>query len=102
VRFRLIGGGHSNLTYAAEDATGRCRVVRRPPLGSRGGNAHDMGREHRALTALFPTVVPVAEPLALCTDESVNDSSFYVMDYVAGTVVDNPAGALPPALRRRQ
>ncbi|HEX5587305.1 MAG TPA: phosphotransferase family protein [Acidimicrobiia bacterium] len=105
VEFRLIGGGHSNLTYAADDAAGRSLVVRRPPLGTRGGNAHDMGREHRALTALFPTVVPVAEPLALCTDESVNGAAFYVMDHVDGHVVDNPsvaASALPtPELRRR-
>jgi aminoglycoside phosphotransferase (APT) family kinase protein len=64
-----------------------------------------MGREHRAITALFPTVVPVAEPLALCTDETVNGSSFYVMAHVDGAIIDNPATAereLPtPDLRRR-
>ena len=31
--FALIAGGRSNLTYAVTDATGRCVVLRRPPLG---------------------------------------------------------------------
>lgn len=105
VHFGLIGGGHSNLTYLAEDAEGRRRVVRRPPLGRHSGNAHDMGREHRVLSALFPTAIPVAEPLALCTDESINGCAFYVMDHVEGVVVDNPAvaaDALPtPSSRSR-
>ncbi len=89
--FRLIGGGHSNLTYAARGRR-RSVVVRRPPLGSRGGNAHDMGREHRVISALVATVVPVPGALALCTDESVNGGSFYVMTHVDGTVVDNVRG----------
>ena len=32
VRFRLIAGGRSNLTYTVEDAAGRRLVLRRPPL----------------------------------------------------------------------
>jgi aminoglycoside phosphotransferase (APT) family kinase protein len=105
LEFWLISGGHSNLTFGVRDAGGGRYVLRRPPLGNRGGNAHDMGREHRVITALGPTSVPVAPALALCEDESINDGPFYVMGLVDGTVIDNPAAAaaaLPtPALRRR-
>jgi len=105
VAFTLVGGGHSNLTYAARDRRGRGWVVRRPPLSGAAGKAHDMGREYRVLTALAPTVVPVPDPVALCEDARVNGCPFYVMELVEGHVVDNPAAAeraLPTtALRRR-
>ena len=57
--FSLIAGGHSNLTYGAVDAAGDEYVVRRGPLGKAGGGAHDMGREHRVISALAGTAVPV-------------------------------------------
>ncbi|MGW6461692.1 phosphotransferase family protein [Streptomyces sp. NPDC055078] len=81
---RLIQGGRSNLTYTVTDGTGQW-VVRRPPLGHVLATAHDMRREHRVISALHPTSVPVPEPLLLCEDESVIGSPFYVMEYVAGT-----------------
>ncbi|MGD9704591.1 MAG: phosphotransferase family protein [Acidimicrobiia bacterium] len=93
VAFSLIAGGHSNLTYGAVDAAGAEYVVRRGPLGRSGGGAHDMGREHRVISALAGTAVPVPRALALCDDPSVNDGSFYVMSRVAGAVVDNPRAA---------
>ena len=105
LRFRLIAGGHSNLTYAVEDANTRQCVVRRPPLSGRSGGAHDVGREHQVISALWPTVVPVPEPLGLCVDETVNGAAFYVMDLVDGHVVDDPAvadRALPTAALRRR
>lgn len=34
LRFSLISGGRSNLTYRVEDDGGRCWVLRRPPLGA--------------------------------------------------------------------
>lgn len=81
---RLIEGGRSNLTYVVTDGTGQW-VVRRPPLGHVLATAHDMKREHRVISALHPTAVPVPEPVLLCEDESVIGASFYVMEYVAGT-----------------
>jgi aminoglycoside phosphotransferase (APT) family kinase protein len=81
---RLIEGGRSNLTYVVTDGTGQW-VVRRPPLGHVLATAHDMKREHRVISALYPTAVPVPEPVLLCEDESVLGSPFYVMEYVAGT-----------------
>ncbi|MFC0601634.1 phosphotransferase family protein [Streptomyces palmae] len=81
---RLIEGGRSNLTYRVTDGTGQW-VVRRPPLGHVLATAHDMGREHRVISALHPTPVPVPRPILLCEDDSVLGAPFYVMEFVAGT-----------------
>jgi aminoglycoside phosphotransferase (APT) family kinase protein len=84
--FTLIAGGRSNLTYRVVDAAGRSWVLRRPPLGQVLATAHDMGREHRIISALAATDVPVAPVVGLCTDESVNGAPFYVMGFVDGLV----------------
>ncbi|CAL9403577.1 phosphotransferase family protein [Streptomyces sp. enrichment culture] len=81
---RLIEGGRSNLTYAVSDGTARW-VVRRPPLGHVLATAHDMRREHRVISALHPTDVPVPRPVLLCEDEEVLGAPFYVMEFVDGT-----------------
>ena len=74
--FERIAGGHSNLTYRVTDSRGERWALRRPPLGKRLGSAHDMGREHRVVSALASTPVPVAPVVGLCEDESVNDAPF--------------------------
>ena len=94
LRFDLIEGGHSNLTYRVTDTAGRRLVLRRPPLGHVLESAHDMGREHRIMAALAPTDVPVPPMVGLCTDRAVLGVDFYVMDYVKGHVLRSPADAL--------
>ena len=81
---RLLAGGKSNLTYAVTDGE-HTWVVRRPPLGHVLATAHDMTREHRVITALRDTGVPVPRTHALCEDADVLGAPFYVMDLVAGT-----------------
>ncbi|GHC79113.1 phosphotransferase family protein [Streptomyces flavofungini] len=81
---RLIEGGRSNLTYAVTDGAAHW-VVRRPPLGHVLATAHDMRREHRVISALHPTDVPVPRPVLLCEDEEVIGAPFYVMEFVRGT-----------------
>src|SRR5690606_13166461 len=93
LRFDLIAGGRSNLTYRVTDSTGRAWVLRRPPLGQVLATAHDMGRDHRIPPALAPTDVPVAPVVGLCTDEAVNGAPFYVMDFVEGVVARNAEAA---------
>ncbi|HZB32379.1 MAG TPA: phosphotransferase family protein [Streptosporangiaceae bacterium] len=86
----LIAGGRSNLTYRLDltgGGVGRHVVVRRPPLGHVLPTAHDMGREHRVLSALAGSAVPVPRPLAMCADEDVIGAPFYVMEYVEGRVL---------------
>jgi aminoglycoside phosphotransferase (APT) family kinase protein len=100
--FELIAGGHSNLTYRVDDAAGHRFVLRRPPLGHVLATAHDMSREHKIISALGPTDVPVAPALGLCTDEAVNGAPFYVMAFVDGLVLRDAAAAqsLTPEARR--
>lgn len=90
--FALIAGGHSNLTYRVEDSAGRRIVLRRPPLGAVLATAHDMGREHRIISALGATSVPVPPALGLCEDESVNGAPFYLMEFVEGVVLEDARG----------
>jgi len=102
--FELIAGGRSNLTFRVTDQADGDWVLRRPPRGHVLATAHDMGREHRIISALAPTDVPVAPVVGLCTDVEVNDGApFYVMDFVDGTVLRDAraAEAVTPAVRRR-
>jgi len=102
--FELIAGGRSNLTFKVTDATGTSVALRRPPTGHVLPTAHDMQREHRIITALWPTPVPVAKTLGLCLDAEVNGAPFYVMEYVDGHVLRDAATAervLDEAGRRR-
>jgi aminoglycoside phosphotransferase (APT) family kinase protein len=85
--FDLITGGRSNLTYCVGDAAGRKVVLRRPPTGSVLATAHDMVREHRVISAIWGSDVPVPETLGLCQDTGVNDAPFYIMNFVEGTVL---------------
>src|SRR3954467_8380273 len=98
---RLVAGGKSTLTFSFSSAAGGV-VLRRPPLSTVLPTAHDMRREHTVMTALWETSVPVPKTLALCTDEDVLGSNFYVMGRVAGHIVREslPAGyADEPAQR---
>ena len=102
--YTLIAGGHSNLTFKVDDSAGHHYVLRRPPLSHALASAHDMGREHRVISALSASRVPVAPALGLCTDVEVNDAPFYVMAFVDGHVVRDNATALSvltPATRRQ-
>jgi aminoglycoside phosphotransferase (APT) family kinase protein len=87
--YELIAGGHSNLTYRVTDGAGRAVVLRRPPLGHVLATAHDMAREHRIISAVGRTGVPVPRTLGLCTDVEVNGAPFYVMSFVDGVVLDS-------------
>ncbi len=102
--FTLIAGGRSNLTYRVDDDAGHVYALRRPPLSHVLPTAHDMSREHRVITALGPTAVPVPETFGLCDDPGVNGQPFYVMEFVEGHIIrDAPAAAreLDDSSRRR-
>lgn len=98
LHFSVIAGGHSNLTYRVDDAAGHAYVLRRPPLGHILASAHDVGREHRIISAVGRSSVPVAPALALSPDDSVNGAPFYVMAFVQGnvlTVVEDVQAHMP-------
>ena len=95
-----FAGGQSNPTYRVDAASGRL-VLRRKPFGPLLQSAHAVDREYRLIRALHPAGLPVAAPIAICADESVIGSMFYVMEVVDGRVFWD--GALPdlePASRR--
>jgi aminoglycoside phosphotransferase (APT) family kinase protein len=83
-------GGQSNPTFRMT-AGGKSYVLRRKPPGKLLPSAHAVDREHRVITALAKTDVPVARTYAMCEDESVIGSMFYIMDCVAGRVLWDPA-----------
>jgi len=87
VRLELIAGGRSNLTYRVRDDAGCRYVLRRPPKGHVLESAHDVGREHRVISALATTPVPVPTSYGLCTDTAIVGAPFYVMNLVPGAVV---------------
>jgi aminoglycoside phosphotransferase (APT) family kinase protein len=107
VRIDLIAAGMSNLTYVVapeHGAPGDEVILRRPPTGAVLATAHDMAREHRVISALGGTPVPVPRTLHLCTDPEVLGAPFYVMERVVGLhVVDTipPGYADEPAQRHR-
>jgi aminoglycoside phosphotransferase (APT) family kinase protein len=80
-------GGQSNPTYRITAADGGRYVLRRKPPGRLLPSAHAVDREYRVISALHPVGFPVARPVALCEDESVIGTAFYVMDYVEGRVL---------------
>jgi len=91
--FELIAGGRSNLTYRVTDASGARWALRRPPAHHVLPTAHDMVREHTVIAALGPAGVPVPAAVALCTDESVNERPFYVMEFVDGLILRDATSA---------
>jgi aminoglycoside phosphotransferase (APT) family kinase protein len=100
--FSAIVGGRSNLTFTVTGADGTRYVLRRPPTGAVLATAHDMAREHKIISAVGTTDVPVPPALGLCTDDAVNGAPFYVMGFVDGVVLDSAAKgeAMTPEARR--
>lgn len=102
LRFDVIEGGRSNLTYRVADLAENTFALRRPPLSGVLPSAHDMRREHRVISALAGTGVPVPGTIGLCTDHEILGADFYVMDFVTGVVGHDPesiAAALPESAR---
>lgn len=85
-------GGQSNPTYRLS-AGGKRYVLRRKPPGKLLPSAHAVDREYRVITALHKVGIPVAKSYALCEDENVIGTAFYIMDCVEGRVLWD--GALP-------
>jgi aminoglycoside phosphotransferase (APT) family kinase protein len=82
--------GQSNPTYLIEAASGRY-VLRRKPPGKLLKSAHMIEREFRVLKALESTGFPAPRALALCEDDSVIGTAFYVMAHVDGRIFWDPA-----------
>lgn len=96
---RQFEAGQSNPTYLLR-AGERRLVLRKQPNGQLLPRAHDVVREHDIVRALHEARFATPRPLFVSADKAVIGTSFFVMDYVAGTVHSDPAlPGLAPAAR---
>ena len=84
-----LSGGQSNPTWRVDAASGRY-VLRKKPLGKVLPSAHQVDREFRVMQALGATDVPVPKVFALCEDDDVMGSMFFVMEHLDGRTLFDP------------
>ena len=89
LRVEQFKGGQSNPTYKLT-TPGRSYVLRRKPPGKLLPGAHAVDREYRVIEALGRQGFPVAKAIALCLDEEVIGTPFYIMDMVEGRIFWDP------------
>ena len=82
--------GQSNPTYLLK-TRGKNYVLRRKPPGVLLRSAHAVDREYRVMQALSKTEVPVPHVYALCEDDTVIGSTFFVMEFLYGRTFIDPA-----------
>lgn len=100
--FSQFGFGQSNPTYQLTSPDGSRYVLRKKPPGKLvSKTAHKVEREYRIIAALGPTDVPVPKAYCLCEDSSVIGTPFYVMSFLDGRIIEDPAipGASPEERR---
>ncbi|MGE0486416.1 MAG: phosphotransferase family protein [Gammaproteobacteria bacterium] len=96
---REFKGGQSNPTYQLVTPAARY-VLRRKPPGKLLPSAHAVDREFRVISALHAAGFPVPRAFALCEDEAVLGTMFYVMEMVEGRIFwDLALPGLTPAER---
>jgi aminoglycoside phosphotransferase (APT) family kinase protein len=83
-------GGQSNPTFLVA-AGARRYVLRKKPPGPLLPSAHAVEREHRVMSALRGSEVPVARTWCLCEDPQIIGTPFFVMEYVEGRVLFDPS-----------
>jgi len=94
-----FAGGQSNPTYRLTAASGSY-VLRKKPPGKLLPSAHAVDREFRVVRALAQTAVPVPRVYALCEDDGVVGSFFYVMEFLDGRIFwDQRLAEVSPAER---
>lgn len=89
LQVQQFGGGQSNPTFLLTAGAQRF-VMRKKPPGQLLKSAHQVDREYRIMKALAQTDVPVPRMIALCEDDSVVGTAFYVMAHVEGRIFRDP------------
>ncbi|MBW1923921.1 MAG: phosphotransferase family protein [Deltaproteobacteria bacterium] len=85
LEIRQFTHGQSNPTFILDDGH-RKYVLRKKPPGKLLPSAHQVEREYRIISALYDTDVPVPQTYALCTDDGVIGTAFYIMELVEGRI----------------
>ncbi|MEX2126305.1 MAG: phosphotransferase family protein [Woeseia sp.] len=88
IAVRQFKGGQSNPTYLLESPGGKY-VMRRKPPGKLLPSAHAVDREYRAICALHRAGFPVPQPYAMCDDEEILGTVFFIMAFVEGRIFWN-------------
>ncbi|KAK6206553.1 hypothetical protein LQW54_007623 [Pestalotiopsis sp. IQ-011] len=101
---KQFGFGQSNPTYQLTSPSGKRYVLRKKPPGKLLSKAaHKVEREHRIIAALGggATDVPVPRAYCLCEDPAVIGTPFYIMSFLDGRIIEDPAmpDAASPAER---
>ncbi len=100
LEFAQFHGGHANLTYVVRSGDLEL-VLRRSPLGEVAPGSHDMAREHKVLAALHQSYPLAPQAIHYCSDTSILDKPFFVMERRTGTVVRGRwPESLPNGLQR--
>ncbi|WP_422025497.1 phosphotransferase [Pyruvatibacter mobilis] len=86
---RQFQGGQSNPTFQLVTPA-RKYVLRKKPPGQLLASAHQVDREYKVMKALADTPVPVPHMYALCEDDAVIGTAFYVMEHLEGRVFRDP------------
>jgi len=96
-------GGQSNPTFHLTDGGGRMYVMRKKPPGKLLPSAHQVDREFKVIKALSDhSNVPVPRPYALCMDDGIVGTAFYIMQFLPGRIfVDPKMEGVAPADRAR-
>ena len=81
--------GQSNPTFIIESSEGKRYVLRKKPPGDLLPSAHAVDREFKVQKALYESDVPVAKMYLYCDDESIIGTSFYIMEYIEGRVLED-------------
>lgn len=92
-----FAGGHANFTYLLRFGEHEY-VLRRPPGGPVAAGAYDMGREFRALSALWPVFPAASRPFFYCEDPTIIGAPFFIMERRRGLVIHKE---IPPAYLNR-
>src|SRR4030095_2346071 len=80
-----FAGGQSTPTFRLRAPSGSY-VLRKKPEGVLLPSAHAVDREHRVMSALQDTAVPVPRTFGYCGDPAVIGTPFFVMDCVEGRI----------------
>lgn len=95
-----LTGGQSNPTFKVT-AGQQSYVLRTKPAGALVASAHAIDREHRVMSALQGSGVPVPRMLAYCEDEGLIGTPFYLMEFLDGRVwMDQSLPGMEPTERR--
>ena len=85
ISVRQFHGGASNPTFLITAGDNEL-VLRKKPPGQLLASAHQVDREYRVMKALGDVGFPVPRMRALCLDEGVIGTTFYVMDFLSGRI----------------